>query len=144
MTSRQFPGADVPGEDAAPAEAALDGQTAASVSAGRAAAAGSESADDAGDFPANDTRPSPAGAAEDPVVITPCPNGPLLVRGDVLIAPEPGAEPQKPPRRVVALCRCNMSSIAPFCDGSHKLANFRTRPPRYTIGSPREDADQED
>ena len=82
--------------------------------------------------------------ADDPVVITPCPNGPLLVRGDVMIAPEPGAEPQKPPRRVVALCRCNMSSIAPFCDGSHKLANFRTRPPRYNIGSPREDADEED
>ena len=37
--------------------------------------------------------------AEDPVVITPGPNGPLLVRGDVMIAPEPGAEPQKPPRR---------------------------------------------
>ena len=88
--------------------------------------------------------PAPGAASEEPVVITPCPNGPLLVRGDVLIAPEPGAEPQKPPRRVVALCRCNMSSIAPFCDGSHKLANFRTRPPRYNIGSPREDADQED
>ena len=82
--------------------------------------------------------------AEDPVVITPCPNGPLLVRGDVMIAPEPGAEPQKPPRRVVALCRCNMSSIAPFCDGSHKLANFRTRPPRYNIGNPREDPGEED
>lgn len=82
--------------------------------------------------------------AEDPVVITPCPDGPLLVRGDVLIAPEPGAEPQKPPRRVVALCRCNMSSIAPFCDGSHKLANFRTRPPRYNIGNPREDPGEED
>ena len=27
--------------------------------------------------------------ADDPVVITPCPNGPLLVRGDVMIAPEP-------------------------------------------------------
>ena len=82
--------------------------------------------------------------AEDPVVITPCPNGPLLVRGDVMIAPEPGAEPQKPPRRVVALCRCNMSSIAPFCDGSHKLANFRTRPPRWNIANPREDAGEED
>ncbi|BAG30612.1 hypothetical protein KRH_22650 [Kocuria rhizophila DC2201] len=131
----------MPREDAASAEAAPDGQGAAPVSTGRAAEARAEIH---GDARTDGDRPSPAGAVEDPVVITPCPNGPLLVRGDVLIAPEPGAEPQKPPRRVVALCRCNMSSIAPFCDGSHKLANFRTRPPRYNIGSPREDADQED
>ena len=61
-------------------------------------------------------------------------DGPYLVRGDVLIAPEPGAQPQRPTRRTVALCRCNMSGIAPFCDGSHKLAGFRTRPPQRDLG----------
>lgn len=69
-------------------------------------------------------------ASEEPAVITPCPNGPLLVRGSFTIASEPGAHPERPDRRVVALCRCGMTAIAPFCDGSHKLTDFRTAPPR--------------
>ncbi len=62
---------------------------------------------------------------DDPVTITPCPDGPLLVRGDFMLALNPGAEPQKPPRRVVALCRCGLSAILPYCDSSHKLAGFQ-------------------
>lgn len=70
-----------------------------------------------------------AGSAESPV-ITVCPKGPLLVRGDFLLAAEPGAEPLPPERKVIALCRCGMTSIAPHCDGSHKLAKVRAFMPR--------------
>ncbi|WP_016995833.1 CDGSH iron-sulfur domain-containing protein [Kocuria atrinae] len=69
------------------------------------------------------------GSVESPV-ITVCPKGPLLVRGDFLLAAEPGAEPLPPERKVIALCRCGMTSIAPHCDGSHKLAKVRAFMPR--------------
>ena len=69
------------------------------------------------------------GSAESPV-ITVCPRGPLLVRGDFLLASDPGAEPLPPERNVIALCRCGMTSIAPHCDGSHKLAKVRAFMPR--------------
>lgn len=78
-------------------------------------------------------------AADARAVITAFPNGPLLVRGDFAIAAEPGADPERPERAVVALCRCGASSIKPLCDGTHKLIGFTTeksgdvsggRPPR--------------
>lgn len=57
--------------------------------------------------------------------ITPYPDGPLIVRGQVeLRSPEGKTITQK--RRTVALCRCGLSSIKPFCDGTHKLSGFRT------------------
>lgn len=60
-----------------------------------------------------------------PVTITPCPDGPLLVRGDVDLRTADG-EPIEHRRRAVALCRCGLSTIKPFCDGTHKAAGFRT------------------
>ncbi len=57
--------------------------------------------------------------------ITPYPNGPLLLRGDVELRTADG-EPVERKRRTVALCRCGLSSIKPFCDGTHKPAGFRT------------------
>ncbi|MBW0254710.1 MULTISPECIES: CDGSH iron-sulfur domain-containing protein [unclassified Cellulomonas] len=68
-----------------------------------------------------------------PVVLTPCPDGPILVRGDVEIRDAAGrVVPRR--RATVALCRCGASGIKPFCDGSHKAIGFRTddevpRPP---------------
>lgn len=62
----------------------------------------------------------------EPVTITACPDGPLLVRGDVAIVTAPGQEPQNPERRVIALCRCGASGIKPLCDGTHKLTRFRS------------------
>ncbi|MET0990094.1 MAG: CDGSH iron-sulfur domain-containing protein [Glaciihabitans sp.] len=54
-------------------------------------------------------------------------DGPLIVRGEVDIIDGSG---QSTPagRRTVALCRCGVSTIKPFCDGTHKLINFRTDP----------------
>lgn len=60
----------------------------------------------------------------EPVRITACPDGPLLVRGDVdLVADDGSAIPRR--RRTIALCRCGVSSIKPFCDGTHKAIGFR-------------------
>lgn len=57
--------------------------------------------------------------------ITACPDGPLLVRGDVDILLADGS-PAPRRRRTVALCRCGASGIKPYCDGSHKVVGFRT------------------
>ena len=60
---------------------------------------------------------------QDPVVITVCPNGPLLVRGPVSIVDDNGDELPRH-RPTIALCRCGKSGIKPFCDGSHKRSGF--------------------
>ena len=70
--------------------------------------------------------PEEASNPDPRALITACPNGPLLVRGDFAIAAEPGADPERPERAVVALCRCGASSIKPLCDGTHKLIGFTT------------------
>ncbi|VXB77611.1 Iron-binding protein [Microbacterium sp. 8M] len=60
-----------------------------------------------------------------PATISPYPDGPLIVRGDVELLSADGT-PIPTRRRTVALCRCGLSSIKPFCDGTHKAAGFRT------------------
>lgn len=69
--------------------------------------------------------PEQAPAREPWASVTACPNGPLLVRGDVEILLANG-EPAPRRRATVALCRCGASGIKPYCDGSHKVINFRT------------------
>jgi len=66
--------------------------------------------------------------SEPPVTqIVACTNGPLLIRGDVEILDGDGSVVPRT-RSTVALCRCGVSSIKPFCDGTHKLIGFRTEP----------------
>ena len=67
----------------------------------------------------------PETGANEPVSITAYPNGPLLVRGPFEIL-TPTGEVIPPRRKTVALCRCGVSSLKPFCDGSHKAIGFRT------------------
>jgi CDGSH-type Zn-finger protein/uncharacterized Fe-S cluster protein YjdI len=53
--------------------------------------------------------------------LQPCPNGPVLVRGNVTLEVRGG------PTFVGsagALCRCGASKTKPFCDGAHKTAGF--------------------
>ncbi|MFK3678052.1 CDGSH iron-sulfur domain-containing protein [Microbacterium sp. NPDC090218] len=62
---------------------------------------------------------------DEPATITPYPDGPLLVRGEIELHTVDG-ELIAPHRRTVALCRCGLSALKPFCDGTHKAAGFRT------------------
>lgn len=61
------------------------------------------------------------------VTIVACANGPLLVRGDVVLQ-GPDGTPLEKHRNTIALCRCGASTVKPYCDGSHKLTGFRTEP----------------
>jgi CDGSH-type Zn-finger protein len=73
-----------------------------------------------------------------PAVVTPYPDGPLLLRGSFEIR-TPDGELIPPGRPVVALCRCGWSTIKPFCDGSH-VRGFRagTQDERPTASRPAE------
>ena len=59
-----------------------------------------------------------------PLIVV-CPDGPLLVRGDVALV-SPSGDPIPRRRRTMGLCRCGSSAIKPFCDGSHKIVGFRS------------------
>ncbi|MCU1514130.1 MAG: hypothetical protein JWO10_1220 [Microbacteriaceae bacterium] len=65
--------------------------------------------------------------------ITPYANGPLVVRGDFDIVDSDG-HVVPTPRSTVALCRCGISTIKPFCDGTHKAIKFQTDPPLEPVG----------
>lgn len=56
-------------------------------------------------------------------VVHPEVNGPLEVRGSFTITDHDG-EPVRTMTRAL-LCRCGQSRNKPFCDNSHRLANFR-------------------
>jgi CDGSH-type Zn-finger protein len=53
-----------------------------------------------------------------PAVIRIYPDGPLLVRGPVMLLDASGT-PIDPRRSTFALCRCGRSALRPFCDGTH-------------------------
>ena len=54
-------------------------------------------------------------------VVTPVENGPLALRGDLVVRRGDGTH-ERLPR--VALCRCGQSKNKPFCDNSHLEAGF--------------------
>ncbi len=51
------------------------------------------------------------------------PNGPLLIKGDILVKHSDGSEEKK--AKSTAFCRCEGSASKPFCDGSHKKIDFK-------------------
>ena len=56
--------------------------------------------------------------------ITPYRDGPLLIRGTFTLADQDGNDiPYR--GQTVALCRCGRSRHKPFCDGTHKVTNWR-------------------
>lgn len=57
-------------------------------------------------------------------LITPYRDGPLLIRGDFRLQDQEGNEIDAG-RETIALCRCGKSRTRPFCDGTHKLVDFR-------------------
>lgn len=62
-----------------------------------------------------------------PATVTPYEDGPLLLRGEFELR-TPDGELIDPGRDTVALCRCGLSAVKPFCDGTHKVSKFRTSP----------------
>jgi CDGSH-type Zn-finger protein len=80
---------------------------------------------------------------ETTVRITPYPDGPLIVRGPVVIDDVDG-HVIADDGATVALCRCGRSASKPFCDGSHKRTGFSstvlaTRPDALPEGVPAAD-----
>lgn len=71
-----------------------------------------------------------------PTSVVPWPNGPLMVRGEMVVRDSRGGEFAAGPR--VTLCRCGSSANQPFCDLSHRAARFRDNPkaPRPSAESP--------
>lgn len=57
------------------------------------------------------------------MVIVPYQDGPLLVRGPVVLRDQDGNDIEVN-RNPVALCRCGKSRIRPFCDGTHQVVRF--------------------
>jgi hypothetical protein len=57
------------------------------------------------------------------VRVSPRPNGPLFLRGDVKITDASGEVARGATR--VALCRCGGSANKPYCDGTHRSNGFR-------------------
>lgn len=51
-------------------------------------------------------------------------NGPLKISGEFKLLDNDGNEFDLSGRTAISLCRCGHSQNKPFCDGSHKAANF--------------------
>jgi CDGSH-type Zn-finger protein/uncharacterized Fe-S cluster protein YjdI len=69
------------------------------------------------------TTPSqPLVSRNGPVDVSPAPNGPLLVTGNVEIISGTGRTINR--MSSTALCRCGASSNKPYCDGSHARIGF--------------------
>lgn len=83
----------------------------------------------------SDAAATPAESAGADVVITPYPDGPLVVRGPARFV-DPDGVALDPGRATVALCRCGRSAVKPFCDGTHKTARFRAGRSAHRMDDP--------
>ncbi len=64
--------------------------------------------------------PEPLATAARDIEVTPCPDGPLLVRGADAVRDGDGRT-HRVTRPVVAVCVCDKSQRMPWCDGTHKV-----------------------
>jgi CDGSH iron-sulfur domain-containing protein 3 len=68
--------------------------------------------------------------------ITALENGPYVIETEgQTITVEKNGETETFDRPKVVLCRCGQSSNKPFCDGTHKTAEFGEPAAEVTIGS---------
>lgn len=65
---------------------------------------------------------SPLAARDGALKVSPQPNGPLLVEGNLEIVSGTGRTTNRATK--VFLCRCGQSSKKPYCDGTHKKVGF--------------------
>ena len=66
---------------------------------------------------------TPLAARDGALAITPAPDGPLLVSGNLELVSGTGRTIDRCTK--AALCRCGGSANKPYCDGSHKANGFR-------------------
>lgn len=59
------------------------------------------------------------------VKITARKNGPLMIEADANFVMVKDGSEQALEQSTIFLCRCGQSQNKPFCDGSHKTANFQ-------------------
>lgn len=64
----------------------------------------------------------PAEAPDVPTTVTPTPNGPLYVRGDVEARALDGTLLRRDTR--MSLCRCGLAAKVPFCDNTCRKAHW--------------------
>jgi len=69
--------------------------------------------------------PEPVAFGDDDIEVTPCPEGPMLVRGADAVRDGAG-ELHPTTRPVVAVCACDKSQRLPWCDGTHKVLRRRS------------------
>lgn len=53
-------------------------------------------------------------------------HGPLRIEGEFTVSDQEGKEFGLGGRTVISFCRCGHSENKPFCDGSHRKANFQS------------------
>ncbi|WP_425145478.1 (4Fe-4S)-binding protein [Deinococcus sp.] len=59
-----------------------------------------------------------------PTTITPLPDGPLAIRGDLVIQTPDGEVKELR----ATLCRCGQSGHKPYCDGTHSRVGWKSEP----------------
>ena len=64
------------------------------------------------------------------------PNGSIRVEGDFEISDAEGKAFGLGGRAAIGLCRCGHSENKPFCDGSHRKANFQSVCPARDLPPP--------
>jgi CDGSH-type Zn-finger protein len=62
-------------------------------------------------------------------------NGPYLIETNGSVVVTRGGTEETLERTVIALCRCGQSSSKPFCDGTHKAAEFGEPASEIDFGS---------
>jgi len=67
---------------------------------------------------------APLAQRDGPLRVTPQPNGPLVVSGNLEVVSGTGRTLLR--TRKAAFCRCGASASKPFCDGSHARIGFRS------------------
>ena len=67
---------------------------------------------------------APGEEAPQPTVVVPIDDGPLMMRGDLVVHDEAGEEIAAEPR--LTICRCGGTNNPPFCDNSHLQRSFRS------------------
>lgn len=60
---------------------------------------------------------------QEPILVDVQPDGPLLVRGELIVKDAAGHKEKK--SKVTAFCRCGHSQNKPYCDGSHAREGWR-------------------